>query len=57
MQNDFSYDNLTSGDIQKNVKIGLTVIQIYEGDVYRENSKISIFRRVKENLLNLGNKI
>ena len=57
MQNDFLNDNLTSGYIKKIVKIGVTVVQIYEGDVYRENSKISIFRRVKENLLNLGNKI
>ena len=44
------YHTLTSVDLQEIVKIGVKVLQIFEGVVYRENFKISPFRKVKENL-------
>ena len=37
MRNRYIIDTLTSVDIQKNVKIGGKVIEIYEGVIYREN--------------------
>ena len=49
-------DTLTPVDIQKIVKIGGKVIEIYDGVIYRENFKISPFRKVKEKLFALGQK-
>ena len=49
-------DTLTSVDIQEIVKIGGRVIQIYEGVIYRENFKISFFRKVIEKLFALRQK-
>ena len=46
-------DTLTFGDSQEIVKIGGKVIEIYEGVIYRENFKISPFRKVEENLFAL----
>ena len=46
MRNGYIIDTLTSVDIQEIVKTGGRVIQIYEGVIYRENFKISPFRKV-----------
>ena len=46
MRNGYIIEHLTSFDIQKIVKIGGRVIEIYEGVIYRENFKVSPFRKV-----------
>ena len=56
MRNGYIIDTLTSVDIQEIVKIGGKVIEIYEGVIYRENFKISPFRKVIEQLSSLGQK-
>ena len=56
MRNGSIIDTLTSVDICEIVKIGGKVIQIYEGVIYRENFKISPFRKVKEKLFALRQK-
>ena len=56
MRNGFIIDTLTSVDIQGIVKIGEKVIEIYEGDFYRENFKVSPFRKVIEKLFALRQK-
>ena len=56
MRNGYIIDTLTSVDIQEIVKIGGKVIEIYEGVIYRENFKISPFRRVIEKLFALRQK-
>ena len=53
MRNGYIIDTLTSVDIQEIVKISEKVIEIYEGVIYRENIKISPFRRVIEKLFAL----
>ena len=50
MRNGYNIDALTSFDRQEIVKNGGTVIEIYEGVVYRENFKISPFWKVIEKL-------
>ena len=39
-------DTLTSVDIQELAKIGGKVIEIYDGVIYRENFKMSPFKKV-----------
>ena len=56
MRNGYIIDTLTSVDIQEIVKIGGKVIQIYEGVIYRENFKVSPFRKVIEKLFVLRRK-
>ena len=56
MRNGSIIDTLTSVDIQEIVKIGGKVIEIYEGVIYRENFKISPFRKVREKLFALRQK-
>ena len=56
MRNGYINDTLTSVDIQEIVKIGGRVIQIYEGVLYRENFKISPFRRIIAKLFALRKK-
>ena len=56
MRNGYIIDTLTSVDLQEFVKIGGKVIQIYEGVFYRENFKISPFRKVIEKLFPLRNR-
>ena len=56
MRNGYIIDTLTSVDIQESVKIGGKVIEIYEGVIYRENFKISPFRKVIEKLIALRQK-
>ena len=53
MRNGYIIDTLTSVDIQEIIKIGGKLVQIYEGVVYRENFKISPFRKVIEKLFAL----
>ena len=48
MRSGYINDTLTSVDICEIVKIGGRVIEIYEGVIYRENFKISPFRKVIE---------
>ena len=45
MRNGYIVDVLTSVDIQEIVKIERRVIEIYEGVNYRENFKVSPFRK------------
>ena len=56
MRNGYIIDTLTSVDIQEIVKIGGRVIQIYEGVIYRENFKVSHFRKVIDKLFALKKK-
>ena len=48
MRNSYIIDRLTSVDIEEIVKTGGKVIEIYKGVIYRENFKISPFRKVIE---------
>ena len=56
MRNGYIVDTLTSVDIQEIVKIGGKVIEIYEGVIYRENFKVSPFRKVIDKLFALRQK-
>ena len=53
MRNGYIIDTLTSVDIFEIVKIGGKEIEIYKGVIYRENFKISPFRKGIENLFDL----
>ena len=53
IRNGYFIDTLTSFDICKIVKMGGRVIEVYEGVIYRENFKISPFRKVIEKLFTL----
>ena len=46
MRNRYIVDYLTSVDVQEIVKLGSKAIEIYEGVIYRENFKVSPFRKV-----------
>ena len=46
MRNGYIIDTLTFVDIQENVKSVGKVVEIYEGVIYRENFKVSPFRKV-----------
>ena len=46
MRDGYIIDTLTSVDICEIVKIGGRVIEIYEGVIYRENFKISPFKKL-----------
>ena len=56
MRNGYIIDTLTSVDICEIVIIGGKVIELYEGVIYRENFKISPFRKVIEKLFALRQK-
>ena len=56
MRNGYIIDTLTTVDFCEIVKIGGKVIEIYEGVIYRENFKISPFRKVIEELFAVGRK-
>ena len=56
MRNGHIRDTLTSADIQEIVKIGGKVIEIYEGVIYRENFKVSPFRKVIDKFFALRQK-
>ena len=57
MRNGYIVETLTSVDFPEIVKIGGKAIEIYEGVTYRENYKISPFRKVIDKLLALRKKI
>ena len=50
MRTGYIFETLTSVHIQEIVKIGGKMVRIYEGVIYRENFKISPFRKVIEKL-------
>ena len=56
MRNGYIIDTLSSVDIQEIVKIGGRVEEIYEGVIYRENFKVSQFRKVIDKLFALRQK-
>ena len=56
MMNGYIIEHLTVVDIQEIVKIGGKVIDIYEGVIYRENIKMSPFRKVIDKLFALRQK-
>ena len=56
MRNGYIIDTLTSVDIQEIIEIGGKVIDIYAGVIYRENFKVSPFRKVIEVLFALRQK-
>ena len=56
MRNGYIIDTLTSVDIQVIVKIGGKVVEIYEGVIYRENFKVSPFKKVIDKLFALRQK-
>ena len=56
MRNGYIIDTLISVDICEIIKTGGRVIEIYEGVIYRENFKISPFRKVIEKLFALRQK-
>ena len=56
MRNGYIIDTLTSVDIQEIVKLGGKVMEIYEGVIYRENFKVSPFRKVIDKLFALRQK-
>ena len=56
MRNGYIIDTITSVDIQEIVKIGGKVVEIYEGVIYRENFKVSPFRKVIDILFKLRQK-
>ena len=56
MRNGYIINHLTSVDIQKIIKIGGKVIEIYEGVIYLENFKESPFRNVIDKLFALRQK-
>ena len=56
MRNGYIIDTLTSVDIQEIVKIGGKVVEIYEGVIYKENFKVSPFRKVVDILFKLRQK-
>ena len=56
MRKGYIIDTLTSVDFQEVVKMVGKFIRIYEGVIYKENFKISPFRKVIEKLFALGQK-
>ena len=56
MRNGDIIDTLTSVDIQEMLKIGGKEFEIYEGVIYRENFKVSQFRKVIEKIFALRQK-
>ena len=56
MRNGYIIDTLTSVDICEIVKTGGRVIETYEGVIYRENFKISLFGKVIDKLFALRQK-
>ena len=56
MRNGYIIDHLASVDIQEIVKNGGKVKEIYGGVIYRENFKVSLFRKVIDKLLALRQK-
>ena len=56
MRNGYIIDTLTSIDMQETVKTGGKVIELCEGVIYRQNYKVSSYRKVIDKLFALGQK-
>ena len=56
MRNGYVIDTLTSVDIREVVKIRAKVIEIYESVIYRENFKVSPFKKIIDILFELRQK-
>ena len=56
MRNGYILDTLTSVDIQEIIKIGGKLIKVYEGVIYKENFKVSPFKKVIDKLFKLKQK-
>ena len=56
MTNGYIIDTLTSVDVCEIVKMGGKIIETYEGNIYRENFKISPFSKIIEKLFVLNQK-
>ena len=56
MRSGYIIDTLTSVDIQEVIKNGGNVVEIYEGVIYRENFKVSPFKKVIDKLFELRQK-
>ena len=56
MRNGYITQVLTAVDIQEIVKIGSKVIEIFEGVIYRENYKVSPFKKVIDEIFELRKK-
>ena len=56
MRNGYITDILTAVDTQEIVKIGGKKIDVYEGVIYRENFKVSPFRKVIDKIFALRQK-
>ena len=56
MRNRYTIETLTSVDIRENAQNGGKVIEFYESVIYRENCKISAFRKDIEKLFALRQK-
>ena len=52
----FIIEHLTSVDTQEIVKSGGRVIEFYEGVIYQENFKVSLFRKIIDKLFALRQK-
>ena len=52
-RNGFIFDTLTSVDSQELVKIGGKVVELFEGVFYRENFKVSPFKKVFDTFFEL----
>ena len=52
MRNGYIFDTITSVDIEEIVKVGGEVVKNYDGVFYRENFKISPFKKIIEKCLN-----
>ena len=56
MRNGYITQVLTAVDSQEIVKIGGEVIEIYKGVIYREKYKVSLFKKIIDNLIELRQK-
>ena len=56
MRNGYNIEHLTSVNIHEIVKIGVKVIEIYEGVIYGTIFKVSPFRNVIDNIFALRQK-
>ena len=56
MRKSYIIQTLTSVDNQEIVKVGARVIEINQGVIYRENFKVSLFRKVFDNIFALRQK-
>ena len=57
MRNGYIFDTLTSVEIQEIDKIGAKETETYEGVIYRENFRVSPFRKVTDKLVALSRNI